>query len=352
VLTIACGPSSNTPIDANTPPPDGGTPSDGAAPTGAFAPVFGVTITDPWAATSNPLVAERLAGLIGKRQPTARVVFDEGVDRVFHTYGIDASAYVEPVSIIGANARVMGELLDSLFMPSYSVEQYRARACEYRAELGHLVDVWEVGNEINGEWLGSSATEKMMTAIEVFRSDRATFEGTLCPGFTLRPDERPFTLELTLYYNGTYNGGVASTDNCWAEPDHAMLMWANTTFGDGGPAAALRSSLDSILVSYYEDDCNGIQPAWQPVFDELGVIFPDAALGFGECGTTDAALKPTYVDRYYHGMDSNDASFANMRVDHPHFVGGNFWWYFSDDLDNATVYERFSSALSEPFWNR
>ncbi len=333
---------------------DASRPDAGDGPT-TRPPVFGVTITDPWAAEGSGGAALRTAlrALVGPsgRRPMARVVFDEGVDRVFRTYGSDASAYVGPVRTIGADARVMGELLDSFYMPDYSVVELRARACEYRATLGHLVDVWEIGNEVNGEWLGASVLEKLSAVVEVFRADGAAF-GALCPGFAIRSDERPFELALTLYENGPYAGGRATDQNCWERADHAMLHWAARNFGPTGAGAAWRDALAYVWVSYYEDDCNDLQPDWQSIFDELGALFPRAELGIGECGTTLAARKRRYAERYYRGMTSSDPAFANMHVAHPRFVGGYFWWYFSQDLDVPAVTDTMHGALTSPFWSR
>ncbi len=33
--------------------------------------------------------------------------------------------------------------------------EYKNRVKEYMGVLGNNVDIWEIGNEINGEWLGS-----------------------------------------------------------------------------------------------------------------------------------------------------------------------------------------------------
>jgi hypothetical protein len=348
--------SSTTMADSGTTMADSGAPlPDAGSPPATHPPIFGVTITDPWVAegSGGAALGTALRALVGAsgRRPMARVVFDEGVDQVFRTYGSDASAYVAPVRAIGADARVMGELLDSFYMPGYSVAQLRARSCEYRATLGHLVDVWEIGNEVNGEWLGGSVLAKLSAAVEVFRADATQF-AALCPGFALRADERPFELALTLYENGPYAGGRPSADNCWESADHAMLRWAMSNFGPGGAGAAWRDALDYVWVSYYEDDCNDLQPDWQSIFDELGALFPRAELGIGECGTTRAARKRRYTERYYQGMSSSDAAFANMHVTHPRFVGGYFWWYFSQDADEPAVTDTMHDALSNPFWSR
>lgn len=345
--------------DAGTDPDahlhDAGRPPDAGGDAATAERIFGVTITDPWIAESTPLpLTQRLDGLVGPqgRRPTARVVLDEGVDQVFSTYGTDASAYVAPVTNIAAHAVVMGELLDSFYVADYSVAQYRARACEYRATLGHLVDLWEIGNEVNGEWLGEAVIDKLAAATEVFVAAPAHF-GSLCPGFQLQPAEKPVRIVLTLYYNGTYNDGVASQDNCWDQPEHAMEAWTQAHFATAGAVGTevIKPHLDYVLVSYYEDDCDSIQPAWQDVFDALGDVFPGAKLGIGECGTTNTAQKALYAERYYLGMDSSAPELTNMVVDHPRYVGGFFWWYFSDDLTNEPVYAVLQRALDSPFWN-
>jgi len=325
-----------------------------SSPPGRLSPVFGVTVSDPWVAQSPGSELEsRLAGLVGSggRLPTVRVVFDEGVDQVFLTYGFDASAYMEPLSNLRPQARIMGELLDSFYVTDYEVDQYRARACEYRATLGHLVDIWEIGNEVNGEWLGPGLLDKLVAATQVLVAEGPAFE-TLCPGFVLQAAERPFELALTLYYNGTYNGGIPSADNCWSDPDHAMEHWVTQHFQSAGALGteSIAPHLDYVLVSYYEDGCEDLQPIWQDVFDQLGEVFGEAALGIGECGTRAANDKVHYVERYYHGMDSVDPALANMAVDHPRYVGGLFWWYFSEDLTNEPFYTALQQALDNPFW--
>ena len=211
-------------------------------------------------------------------------------------------------------------------------------------------------------WRRPSAMDWMVFSVSVRRSTEAasrpfaradaTSFASLCPGFAVQPDERPFRIALTFYYNGPYDGGIATEDNCWSEASHAMDYWVDEGFAAEGALGTeeIAPVLDLVLVSYYEDGCDGIQPAWQPVFDHLGTVFPAAALGFGECGTEDAASKVAYITRYYQGMDLPDPAYANMHVDHPRFVGGLFWWYFSEDLGDAAVYGALVAALDGPFW--
>ena len=50
----------------------------------------------------------------------------------------------------------MGEILDSFFVKNISTAAYGTRTTEYLNTLGDNVDIWEIGNEINGEWLGDT----------------------------------------------------------------------------------------------------------------------------------------------------------------------------------------------------
>lgn len=234
--------------------------------------LYGVTITNPW--RKLPQTVEALASLA--RTPTARIVFDEDTA---------AAEYQAIVPEIRKVAYVMGELLDSQFVKSYSVQAYQQRANEYLNALGMYVDLWEIGNEINGEWLGDtpSVVAKMRAAYDLVKG-------------------RGGRTALTLYYN----------QGCWSNKKNEMFAWAQANVPD-----YMKQGLDYVFVSYYEDDCNGLQPDWQAVFDRLGRMFPNSMLGIGESGTVKAARKADTIRRYYQ-----------MAVDHPRFVHGGFWWYF------------------------
>ncbi|ACG73378.1 hypothetical protein AnaeK_2151 [Anaeromyxobacter sp. K] len=268
-----------TPGDPGAPgtPTDPGTPGTPGTPTDPASPprIWGVTVDNPW--NLQPTV-DALAGL--PVRPMARVVFD---------LGQAAGDYAPLLPAIHAVSDVMGELVDSYEVRSLPVDAYLARQREYLDALDGSVDVWEVGNEINGEWLGETAdvVAKVAGAYDLVKA-------------------RGRPAAVTLYQNA----------GCWASADHEMLAWAEANL-----PASVREGLDYVWVSYYEDDCLGLQPDWPAVFARLGELFPNARLGIGECGTADAASKPSYLSRYY-----------GMQLDHPRFVGGYFWWYFSQDM--------------------
>ncbi|ATG22054.1 hypothetical protein CO705_19280 [Ralstonia pickettii] len=248
-------------------------PAD-AMPAGP-APLHGVTID---AVDDVPAIVDALAHL--PHRPTARVVFDEGMS---------ASHYAAPVAAIRRVAYVMGELADSSTLKQYTPPELRRRATAYLRTLGSHVDVWEIGNEVNGEWAGNprDVVDKTLAAYDAIRQGGGR-------------------TALTLYYN----------EGCAEQPSHAMFGWAERNL-----PARLREGVDYVFISFYEDDCKIAAPAWNAVFQRLGELFPHAALGFGEVGTRHAAGKPALIAHYY-----------GLAVDHPRYVGGYFWWYFRQDM--------------------
>ena len=80
-------------------------------------------------------------------------------------------------------------------------------------------------------------------------------------------------------------------------------------------------NLDYVFVSYYEDDCNDLQPDWPVVFKRLAEKFPKSKIGFGEVGTLNKANKAEFINRYY-----------KLKITEPNYVGGYFWWYYKQDM--------------------
>ncbi len=246
--------------------------------------IFGVTID---AVDNVAKIKDSLTSLATR--PTARIVFDEFVE---------PSYYLSPVSELHEVADIMGEILDSFYVKQYSVAEYKQRAQDYVDAMSDVVDIWEIGNEINGEWLGNNVPEKMIAAYDVVE---AAGEPTA----------------LTLYYNGTYDNGKATNNNCWSKPQNQMQEWAKNNVPQN-----MKNGLDYVWVSYYEDDCENIQPDWKPIFEELHQMFPNAKLGMGEVGSNKSQARKEEILRKYYSMD---------RL-FPEYVGGNFWWYYKQDM--------------------
>jgi hypothetical protein len=134
------------------------------------SPIHGLTLDS---VSSLPAILTSIGKM--NAEITTRVVFDEKVQPDY---------YLAPLKQISTVSNVMGELLDSFYVKTYSVAGYVQRAKDYTALLGGVVDIWEIGNEANGEWLGATpdVVAKISGAYDVVKS-------------------QGLTTELTLYYN-------------------------------------------------------------------------------------------------------------------------------------------------------
>lgn len=256
-------------------------------------PLHGVTIDD---VSGLPAITTSLSKL--SKMATVRIVFDENVKPAY---------YRAPAVAINKVAYVMGEILDSYYVPDISTTQYVDRTRQYLAELSDVVDIWEIGNEINGEWVGATPTvvEKMTGAFDLVKSQSKT-------------------TALTLYYN----------EGCYEKKANEMFTWANANV-----PYRMKTGLDYVLVSYYEEDCEGLRPDWQAVFTKLSVMFPNSKIGFGEVGTSRKAKKAEYLTRYY-----------DMKITAPRYIGGYFWWYYRQDMVPHTkaLWSTLNKAINTP----
>jgi len=256
-------------------------------------PLYGVTIDDVSGLSDITTSLSKLA-----KTPTTRIVFDENVA---------PSYYRKPAVEISKVSYVMGEILDSYYVKTVSVPGYIDRTTQYLSALSDVVDIWEIGNEINGEWLGNNTdvVAKMTGAYDLVKSQNKT-------------------TALTLYYN----------QDCWSKPANEMFTWANANV-----PARMKQNLDYVLVSYYEADCNNLKPDWPTVFKKLAVMFPNSKIGFGEVGTATRAQKAAYLTRYY-----------SMKINEPNYVGGHFWWYARQDVVPYTkaLWSTLNSAITAP----
>jgi hypothetical protein len=260
-------------------------PRIGSAPDRPLpSPLYGVTVDD----VSD--IRQIAAGLRNLPEvPTTRLYFDTKEPAMYYA---PAVAALRPVSYL------MGELLDSSDEKSISAAAYNTRVKSYLAAFGKQVDLWEIGNEVNGNWTGSyPAVEAKLT--EAYDAVAAAGKRTA----------------LTLYYNAGCGDGPAELD---------PLAFSRTYV-----PAAVRNGLDYVLLSYYEDNCQGIRPnaaTWTAYFRQLHALYPNARLGFGEIGLNNPVTAPTLP-----AAESMIAYYYGLPVRLPYFVGGYFWWYFAED---------------------
>ncbi len=267
----------------------------GATPRALPSPLYGVTV-DNVANIGNIVAGARALGPM----PTTRIYFN--VKQRATTYET-AVKEIQPVSY------VMGELLDSSDSRRISTASYNKRVKSYVSTLGSWVDVWEIGNEVNGNWTGRypAVAAKLADAYnDVASAGKRS--------------------ALTLYYNIGCGDGPKELDPM--------------AFTQKYVPAAVRNGLDYVFLSYYESDCRGLRPSaatWTAYLARLHSLYPRAQLGFGEIGMDKPATTGTLgaarsIMNYYYGLG----------IDLPYYVGGYFWWYYDEDCLPSTT---------KPLWN-
>ena len=221
--------------------------------------------------------------------PTTRIYFDVSERPRYYATAVRR---LHPVSYL------MGELLDSSDETHISVAAYRHRVKSYLAAFRNEIDLWEIGNEANGNWTGRYArVEKKLTAAyrAVIRARRRT--------------------ALTLYYNAGCGDGKAEL--------------SPLAFSRRYVPRTVRNGLTHVFLSYYERNCHGIRPSartFRNYFRKLHVLYPHALLGFGEIGLSrpvrpHAIAAARSLISYYYGL----------RIRLPYYAGGYFWWYYAED---------------------
>lgn len=232
-------------------------------------------------------------------QLTVRLVMDPGESLDVYDRAVDA---------LDPHVYVMAQILDSEEMSKFSEQDVRKRTQEAVDAIGDKVDVWEVGNELNGAWVGSSPAEinsKAAAANEVIKQA---------------------------------GGNTAVTLNYWSSHDCYSHDWEATLPYAQRMPESLRNA-DYVFLSIYETACNPPQhPSATDIaktLNSLGEIFPNARLGIGETGlqnTSDGMpndgtlAQKEAIANYYYGMQSDLESEVGER-----YVGGYFWWYFHND---------------------
>lgn len=272
----------------------GGRDDDGRGVGGEADALRGVTLERLVRADRAVGFLEQLPG-----RETVRVVLEPGRP---------LSDYAPLVRELATHVDVLLQLADSSELAELTADELGERTHAAVELLGAHVAIWEIGNEPNGDWAGTSPQEiagKVNVAAEIVR---------------------------------TAGGKTAVTFNYWDRPDCYREGWEDPlTF-----APFLNFEPDYVFLSVYESAC---VPPQHPdaaglgdALTRLGERYPRALLGIGEIGaqgTEDGQPEPNIAEkervaRYYHGLDSELREIVGER-----YVGGYFWWYFARDVLDA-----------------
>jgi hypothetical protein len=259
-----------------------------APPAAAGAPLYGVTVdrvNDP-----DQLVSA-LAAL--PERATTRVYFDRREP---------ASYYEAAVRQIHTVSGVMGELLDSSDERSISTQKLQTRALSYLQTLAPDVDIWEIGNEVNGDWTGPYETVAAKLS-EVY-DDVAAAGGRTA---------------LTLYAN------EFGPEHCGDGPRELTPV----QFSERYVPPRVSAGVNYVLLSYYPTQCGGREPDSVEVavaLEALHSLYPNARLGFGEVGLPRRTTPKTLAS-----AEQIVAWAYTLSPSLSYYVGGYFWWYGAED---------------------
>jgi hypothetical protein len=184
---------------------------------------------------------------------------------------------------------------------------------------------------------------------------------------------------LTLYYNddGTHHGWTDDTkldrngNRIAYGENYSMMTWLRKHRSD-------LPDVDYVLLSYYEDDNEGVRPNRNKMdvkglvksLVEISSLFKKAQIGFGEfapqcnCSEKDERQgqrcrsdQEEFIQRYYLSLDNKirtalfedpNSGWDPTRV----YIGGYFYWYFSEDAvyypDSETV-QIFQDVFTKTF---
>ena len=304
---------SSSAIRAQAPGNQGTRTIDRSSPTIPI-PIHGVTIADNKDIRNDKYLNDVLKSVASLTSvPTVRLTYKlEGSDI---DKGAKASTYLPATRAISKNAYVFAEVVDSAYEFCFNVADDEARWKDYVSTLGDYVDIWEVGNEINGNWLDNS--------------DPIPIKGQTCPWKIPNTTHKDVITKMINAYHIVKKAGKTAVLTLYYEPNPACttamgpafdpITWATQNI-----PADMETGLDYVLLSYYRDKCLNFKPDLAALFTEFHKMFPNAKLGMGEWGYSkkrpDKARLTKLLNEGY-GFHPNV----------PDWIGGVFFWEFGTD---------------------
>jgi hypothetical protein len=232
-----------------------------------------------------------------------RLVFDLSEGPSYYTATVRAAHK--------AGIRVVGQFLDSSDMARVSQKQWQRRVARFVTGLPD-VDTWEVGNEANGNWLGSGVGAKIAYAAAYVKAHT-----------------RASTL-LTLYWQ------LGEDD-----AEHSLFTWASSL-----PQSTVRN-LDQIGLSVYPED-HPLGAAFDRVFRTLHEAFPRQRLAITELGYWSADTGHAWWwgsrdDPTGKGRQAVADLYTRAVFGYPYSAGGTYWWYFLEEVrPSDSVFRTFA----------
>jgi len=163
---------------------------------------------------------------------------------------------------------------------------YRKKFLQFINRFPFHEVIYEVGNEINGEWVKGGFDLSLLA----HETCKESYQKTL----------------LTLYLN----------EGCYGNDESFIWTWLDNH------DVSLFKELDYIGISFYEKDCKGVEPNWDLVFSRVSSYFPDSKIIIRECGSEEGHFSKKLFKKYYQ----------NFKGNHEKFEGFFGWWYFCNQV--------------------
>jgi hypothetical protein len=290
-------------------------------------PIHGVTVADDKDIRNDKYlneVVESLGNLTSV--PTVRLTYKlEGSD---NDKGAQARTYLSATKAISKRAYTFAEVVDSAYEFCFSVANHDARWNDYVSTLGDYVDIWEIGNEINGNWLDNS--------------DPVPTKGQTCPWKIPNTTDKDVITKMINAYHIVKKASKRAALTLYYEPnpacttamaqDYDPVAWATQNI-----PADMKAGLDYVLLSYYRDKCQNFKPDLASLFVQFHKIFPNSKLGMGEWGySVGKPDKANLTELLNEGY--------SFHPDVSNWIGGVFFWEFGTD---AVPYDSKSGSI----WN-
>ncbi|MBV8636812.1 MAG: hypothetical protein JO322_01905 [Candidatus Eremiobacteraeota bacterium] len=196
---------------------------------------------------------------------------------------------------------VVGQILDSSDWPDLSYAQWEARVQSYVQAFPNI-DEWEVGNEANGNWLGTGVAQKINYAAAYVKAH--THARVL----------------LTLYW---YLGDD--------DAQHSMFTWAGANLN-----SSIMSHVDDLGISLYPEE-EPMGSAFERVVTTLHNQYPAQRVMVTELDywTDDGDhiwWWGSQSDPYHAGRIDVANYYQAALYSYPYAGGGSFWWNYVEEV--------------------
>ncbi|MBX3195876.1 MAG: hypothetical protein KF727_12360 [Microbacteriaceae bacterium] len=187
------------------------------------------------------------------------------------------------------------------------------------------IDAWEVGNEINGEWID---------------------EDPVSGSYVLGSGEMDDKVSTAADYVHTNTSALTVATLYWQvptsnRPQNSTFSWAQSQLIDEGYA----SKFDVVLLSTYIEDAP-LGTGFDRVMSRLASMFGGSQIGLGEFDYfyTDTSryfwslTHLTYTSTQAQAKAARPALATLSYLEslaYPSSVGGGFWWYFQEESTGA-----------------